>query len=108
MTMLLSLMLAASPMVAMPDDLAAVPVHQLLRRVVEHILAAAADIDFGAEAQIVLGHFLAEAGAAAGHENALALQQVVAKHRMHHVLRGCVLPGRLASRSRAVSLFGVT
>ena len=61
-------------------------VHQFLRRLVENVFASPADVNFRAEPQIILGHFLAEPGAAARHQNALALQQPVAKHRNHLIL----------------------
>ena len=42
--------------------------------------APAADEEFGAERKEFLGHALAEAGAAAGHQNAPAAQQSIGEH----------------------------
>src|SRR4029079_7932068 len=47
---------------------------------VADLLAAAADRDVGAEAEELLGHRLAEAGAAAGDEDALAGHQLRVEH----------------------------
>ncbi len=50
-------------------------------RGIEHLGASPADDDVCAELQVATGDALAQAGAAAGHEDALALQQVGTKHR---------------------------
>ncbi len=46
----------------------------------ENFFAAAADVDGGAELEEAVGHGFAESGAAAGDEDALVAEEVVAKH----------------------------
>ena len=65
---------------AVARDLSAVFVGQFHRRRVAHRLAPAADDDLRAQFDEPRGHLLAEAGAAAGHEDALVLQQPVLEH----------------------------
>lgn len=66
---------------AVACHLAAVGLHQFGGRVVADALAAAADVDFGAELKKTGGHGFAEAGAAAGDENAPAGEKTVRVHR---------------------------
>ena len=46
----------------------------------ENFFAASADVDRGAELEKAVGHGFAEAGAAAGDQDALVVQEVVAEH----------------------------
>jgi len=77
----------------MRDDLAAMFRDQFLRRRLADFAAPAADMDLGAELEQAFGHFLAEAGAASGHENAFALHQAVAEHEFAgiHIILSCFL-----------------
>ena len=59
---------------------AAMQVHQLGRGFVADALAAAADMDLGAELEEARGHGLAEAGAAAGDEDAPAGEKLFVEH----------------------------
>ncbi len=68
---------------AVADHPAAVQVHQFGRGLVADDLAAAADMDLGAELQEARRHRFAEAGAAAGHENAPAGEKLIVEHRFH-------------------------
>src|SRR6266581_283755 len=61
-------------------DRAAVLCHQLGGGFLEHGFSAAAEGEIGAELEIFRGHLAAEAGAAAGHEDALALEEVFPEH----------------------------
>ena len=70
----------------MPLTLDLVFVGKLLGGLVEHGLAPAADVDGGAELRVGLAHHLAEAGPAAGHEDALTLQDAVLQHQVVHDL----------------------
>src|SRR6185312_17363832 len=56
------------------DDLLARRVADALGGLLDHAGAAAADVDGRAQLRIGLGHDLAQARAAAGHQNALALE----------------------------------
>ena len=56
----------------------------------QHLLAAAADDELGAELEEAAAHAEAEAGAAAGDEDALALEQVGLEHRPT-ITEGCGL-----------------
>ena len=67
----------------MADDPAAMQVHQLGRGFVADALAAAADMDLGAEFEKTRRHGFAEAGAATGHENAPSGQKLIVEHRFH-------------------------
>jgi hypothetical protein len=51
------------------------------RRFLENIFAAAADVDGGSEFEEACGHAFAEAGAAAGDEDALVLEKIGFEHR---------------------------
>ena len=55
--------------------------HDLTGGFLQHVAAAAADVDIGAELPEGLGHLLAEAGAAAGNEDALSGHQAVLEHQ---------------------------
>jgi hypothetical protein len=59
----------------------------------EDAAAPAADMHFGAELEEAFGHFPAQAGAAAGDEDALAVHQAVAEHEFAGV-HGGLLPLR--------------
>ena len=59
---------------------AAMQVHQFGRGFVADALAAAADMDLGAEAEKARGHRFAESGAAAGHQNASAGEKLFVEH----------------------------
>ncbi len=59
---------------AVADDLAAMRLHQFRGGLVADQLAAAADVHLGAELEEARGHRLAEAGAAAGDEDASAFK----------------------------------
>ena len=63
-------------------DPAAVLRHQLGRGGVEHRLAAAADVELGAQLQVPGGDLAAQARAAAGDQDALALQQLAFEHEV--------------------------
>ena len=68
---------------AVADHTPAMQVHQFGRGLVAHDLAAAADMDLGAELEKPRGHGFAEAGAAAGHENAPPGEKLIVEHRFH-------------------------
>ncbi len=55
-------------------------IHQFGRGLVADALAAAADVDFGAELKKARGHGFAETGAAAGDKDASSLKEVVREH----------------------------
>ena len=61
-------------------DLAAGALAEFLLGSGENIVAAPADVDFGAQFQKPLRGSLAQAGAAAGDQDALAVEQIVAEH----------------------------
>ena len=65
---------------AVGHHLAAIRVHQFGRGVVADALAAAADMDLGAELQESRGHRFAEPGAAAGDEDAPAGEKLIIEH----------------------------
>ncbi len=65
---------------AMCRDLPAVQLHQFRGGVFADALAAAADMDFRAEAEKFRGHGLAEAGAAAGHQDFAACEKTLCEH----------------------------
>ena len=68
---------------AVADHAAAMQVHQFGRGFVADALAAAADMNLGAELQKPRGHGLAEAGAAAGDEDAPPGEKLIVEHRFH-------------------------
>jgi hypothetical protein len=76
---------------------AAVLRHQLGRAGVEHRLAAAADVDFGAQLQVAGRDFPPQARATAGDQDAFAFQQVALKH---DAFLGCYLSLLLESVTR--------
>ncbi len=59
---------------------AAMQIHQFGRGFVADALAAAADVDLGAELKEARGHRLAEAGAAASDKNAPARKKLFVEH----------------------------
>ena len=68
---------------AVADHTPAMQVHQFGRGLVADALAAAADMDLGAEFEESRGHGFAEAGAASGHENAPPGEKLIVEHRFH-------------------------
>ena len=68
---------------AVADHASAVQIHQFGCGLVADALAAAADMDLGAELEKARGHGLAEAGAASGHENAPPGEKLIVEHRFH-------------------------
>ena len=58
-------------------------IHQFGRGLVAHDLAAAADMNLGAELQKPRRHGLAEAGAATGYEDAPPGEKLIVEHRFH-------------------------
>jgi hypothetical protein len=54
--------------------------HQLFRGPLQHFLASAADVDVCAQLQVFVRHLPAEAGAAAGDEDAFAFEQSGLEH----------------------------
>ena len=61
-------------------DPAAMQVHQLGRGFVADAFAPAADMNLGAELEEARGHRFAEAGAAAGHQNAPSGEKLIVEH----------------------------
>ena len=62
---------------------AAIEVHQFGCGFVADDLAAAADMDLGAEFEETRGHRFAQTGAASGHENAAACEKLILEHGVH-------------------------
>jgi hypothetical protein len=62
---------------------AAVQVHQLGCGFVADALAAAADMDFGAQLKEARSHRFAEAGATSRHENPSPGEKLIVEHRFH-------------------------
>src|SRR5208282_153868 len=72
----------------------------------ENFFTAAADVDDGAEFEEALGHALAEAGAAAGDQDALVLEKIGAEH-LNASLRISESDGKLRVPHR-LRRFGMT
>ena len=66
---------------AVADHAPAVQIHQFGCGLVAHDLAAAADMDLGAELKKPRGHGFAEAGAATGDEDAPPDEKLIVEHR---------------------------
>mgnify|MGYP001114608555 CR=1 FL=1 len=84
---------------AVTGDAAAMEIHQLGRGLVAHDLAPAADVHFGAELEEARRHRLAEARAAAGHEDAPSSQKIFLEHGCFS-RTDCQLIGRLTKSGR--------
>ncbi len=78
---------------AVAHHTSAVQIHQFGRSLVADRLAAAADMDLGAEAEELGGHGFAEAGSASGHEDAPPGEKLIVEHRFHP--KELLLIGRL-------------
>ena len=68
---------------AVAYDAPAVLAHQFGGGLVAHALAPAADVHLGAKLQKFGGHALAQASAAAGHENSPPGEKLIVEHRFH-------------------------
>ena len=67
----------------MADHTSAVQIHQLGCGLVADDFAAAADMNLGAQFKKARGHGFAEAGSAAGDENAPPREKLIVEHRFH-------------------------
>ncbi len=79
--------LGVSDIDAESRDLAAMPLHEVCRRLLANALAAAADENLSAEAEEAVGHRFAEARTATGDKNALAFEQALFEHRFSRAPR---------------------